>query len=134
MNTRLLKVGALLGLIFASGLVVGVVLDRRFRPAPVASTPQAAQLTPEQRVELRMKEFNERLTLSTNQQHAIRPILQSHQSEVQRLNATRRRRGREVFEQTSSKIRQQLTPEQQKSYDDMVKEAGRLRGDSPEEK
>lgn len=134
MNRRIVKIGALLTVIFGSGIVVGFVLNTRFRPAPAPALSQPAPVDPEQRVELRMKEFTERLKLTTNQQQVIRPILQGHVAEVQRMNAIRFRRGREVFEQTSSKIRQQLTPEQQKTYDEMLKQIGKMRTETTEEK
>jgi hypothetical protein len=124
---RVMQVLGLLIVIFAAGTATGVVLAPRFSSAPSILPKRPVPLNPEQRVDDKVAEFTKRLKLTPQQQEAVRSLMKGHMAEMQRLNAGRRRRGNEAFEQTSGKIRKQLTPEQQVEYDRMLKEAGRLR-------
>jgi hypothetical protein len=123
---RITQVVGLLVVIFAAGTATGVLLAPRFSPPPSVSQ-RPVPLNPEQRVDDKVAEFTKRLKLTPQQQETVRSLMKGHMAEMQRLNAGRRRRGNEAFEQTSGKIRKQLTPEQQVEYDRMLKEAGRLR-------
>ena len=131
-KTRVIQICALLFVIFAAGIIVGIVVAPRVRPGE-ATAQRPPPPTPEQRIETRITEFNQRLKLTADQQKSIRSLLSGHMSEAQRLNAGRRRRGRELFEKTSAEVRKQLTPEQQAEYDKMLKEVGRLRPDAAQE-
>ncbi len=124
-NTRIVQIVALLVVIFAAGIVIGVVAAPRLNPQVRAATQQhAVPQSPEQRIEQRLAEFTLALKLTRKQQDSIRELWRTHASETQRLNAGRRRRGRELFDQTAAKVRQQLTLEQQAEYDRLMKEVG----------
>lgn len=123
---RVIRIVALLLLIFTAGLITGVKLGPRFQPDTARPFLRPAPVDSERRAEVKLEEFTQRLKLTAAQRETIGPVLKGHAIETQRLNAGRRRRGRELFEQTSSRIRQQLTAEQVREYDKMLREAGHL--------
>jgi Spy/CpxP family protein refolding chaperone len=135
MERRVIQIGALLAVIFAAGIVVGFVLGPRLVPSavPAVAPPLSRGMSAEERVDFRLGELDKRLQLTPEQEKAIRPLLENHMSEVQRLNGIRRRRGRELFERTTSEVRKQLSPSQQSEFDKLQQEAGKIRPDSAKE-
>lgn len=80
-------------------------------------------------VDDQVKNLADRLNLTADQQAKIKPILEDSRSQMMKIRQDdslspedKRAKGRELREATNRKIREVLTDDQKKQFDDMLKE------------
>jgi Spy/CpxP family protein refolding chaperone len=105
-------------LIFALGTVFGVVLATRMAPRKPGPDLPAREL-----LGLRNREALERsLSLSPGQKQAIDRIIGDTRNDLTRARQEMRPRVRQIMLNARARIRAELTPEQQRRFDELIKE------------
>lgn len=123
---RLLKVTALLLLIFVGGAVSGILLDRHFAPRhPMAARPAAAP--PADRPEVLLKEFATAMNLTTNQQHRIGVLLKDWDRDIAAHTEWTRAQRQSFIAGNRPSMVTNLTAEQAVIYDRLVERSSRRR-------
>lgn len=98
------------------------------QPPTGGDQPQGQRRGP-MSVDDQLKSLTDRLTLTADQQAKIKPILEDRSTQMQALmkddslsQDDRRAKARSIQEATTGKIRDVLTDDQKKKYDDMQQE------------
>ena len=96
---------------------------------PAGADQQQGQRRGPMSVDDQLKNLTDRLSLTADQQAKIKPILEDRNTQMQALmkdqslsQEDRRSKGRTIQESTTGKIRDVLTDEQKKKYDEMQQE------------
>jgi hypothetical protein len=121
---RELKVGLMLLLIFAGGVVCGVLLDRKLAP-PEPTSPAQPRAVFEGRDKQVLAEMTERMKLTPEQQKRVGEILGELQSGMKRNLQQSLKDRIALFDQSMRGIRTNLTPEQIPVLDKMIERAHR---------
>lgn len=105
--------------VFASGVVVGVVGDRYLgEPARAAKAPRS----PEEYRRAYVEEMNRRLKLSPDQLAELNRILDETREQFRQLREKQRPEVKALQDAQTAKINAILTPDQQEEYSRMRKE------------
>ncbi len=116
----------LVGVIFAAGIAVGVVVDRKWlAPAAPASSLRPPGFPSPERA---MAHFRRRLDLSAEQATAIEAILGEISAEAGAIHARVEPELRAIMARTNDEIRALLTPEQAEEFTRMHAEIERRMG------
>jgi DNA-binding protein H-NS len=115
--------------IFGTGVVTGGLLvrhagpSRDHRPQRAAPAVHAAQPSPAgvMRIEF-LRRMERELAITPEQHEPIDKVLKEGQERMKKLMETVEPRRREEFKKTMEEFRAVLTPEQQKRFDDLVKQ------------
>jgi hypothetical protein len=122
---RILKVAALLLLIFVGGALAGILLDRHY--APRAATPRRLAGVPaSERPDFLLKEFTTAMSLTPSQQQRIGGLLREWSKVIAAHPEWTRAQRASFIESNSPPLRTNLTVEQSVIYDRLV-ERMRLR-------
>ncbi|HXG47504.1 MAG TPA: hypothetical protein VNO52_07765 [Methylomirabilota bacterium] len=129
MGTRELKVGLTLVLIFASGVLCGVLLNRQVTApqttqAPSAGRPRGGPLLVGRDAAV-LAELTDKLKLTPAQQQSVGEILRPWSEQVKRSRQESLQQRLEMFEKTMLIIRTNLTAEQIPAYEEIVERARR---------
>jgi Spy/CpxP family protein refolding chaperone len=96
---------------------------------PAGGDQQQGQRRGPMSVDDQLKNLTDRLSLTADQQGKIKPVLEDRNTQMQALmkdqslsQEDRRSKGRAIQESTTAKIRDVLTDDQKKKYDEMQQE------------
>ena len=115
--------------IFGTGVVTGGLMvrhvdhgrDRRPQHSTSAARPGQPTVAGVMRIEF-LRRMERELNLTPEQREPIDKVLQEGQERMKKLMDTVEPRRREEFKKTMEEFREVLTPEQQKRFDDLVKQ------------
>lgn len=128
LRTRLTTV-AVLAVVFGSGVLLGIALDRSVVPTPAEDLAR----TEEERPEERRRPMYEQVGPSEAQKIAIDSIVQEYRTAMRALHAEFRAaydpRYDALVRETRAAIKGVLTLEQAHAYDSLVAERDRLRAE-----
>ncbi|MCI0536352.1 MAG: hypothetical protein L0Z50_14115 [Verrucomicrobiales bacterium] len=123
-QAREIRIALLLLLIFVAGGVAGFFLH-----APVVPEENAirrgSRFSPAEREERLLFELHERLQLSEDQRSRIRQQITNWGKERSQINRRRLEDRLQLFERISTQIRTNLTEQQQRTYDQRVRQVRR---------
>jgi len=116
---RVLKIAALLLLIFVGGAVAGVLLDRHF--APRAAPPRRSLgVPPPERADFLLKEFTAAMNLAPEQQKRVGALLREWGRVIAAHPEWTRAQRLWLMESNSPLLRTNLTAEQSVIYDRLL--------------
>jgi Spy/CpxP family protein refolding chaperone len=110
--------------IFIAGLGTGVLLDKRLGTLP---PPPVSPALPAQRLEL-MGRMNRQLNLTPPQREIIEQIFHESRERIRKLRETVEPKVKEETRLVRERIRQVLTPEQLRKFDQLMDQRSRWRG------
>jgi Spy/CpxP family protein refolding chaperone len=108
-----------MGLVFASGAVLGMFGQRLYDAAPVSSNRRP---TPEEFRKKQMAEYESRLKLTPDQVSKFNAIMDETQARVTDVRKQMHPAYEKIHEEQQEKVRKILTPEQLLELDKMHKE------------
>lgn len=123
---RLLKIVALLLVIFVGGAVAGILLDRHYAPRP-PTPPRMASLLPSERPDYLLKEFTTAMNLTSDQQQRVGALLKDWGKEIAAHPEWTRAERVSFISGHRPQIQTNLTAEQLVIYDRLVDRTGRRR-------
>ena len=123
---RVLKITALLLLIFVGGAVAGILLDRHYAPRRSASTRTPAA-PPVDHPDVLLKEFTAAMNLSPDQQQRVGALLADWGKEISAHREWTRAQRLSFIASNRPLMLTNLTAEQTVIYDRLVDRTGRRR-------
>jgi Spy/CpxP family protein refolding chaperone len=120
MKLTKLTIALYLGLVFSSGIVLGVFGDRVYNAAPVQSRP--TKPNPEEFRKKMVAEYQGRLKLTDQQIQQLNIILDETRSRFHEAHQKMDPELAAIQHEQRDKIRQMLKPEQRDEYEKMLQE------------
>ena len=121
---RILKVAALLLLIFVGGAVAGILLDRHYAPRPL--TPRRlAEVPQSERPDFLLKEFTAAMNLTAEQQQRVGALLREWNRVIAAHPEWTRAQRASLIQSNSPLLRTNLTAEQSVIYDHLLERTRR---------
>src|SRR3984885_534279 len=121
MNFSRAAIAAYVGLIFASGAVLGAFGTRLYPASREASKP-GPRPNPEEFRKKLLDTFRDRLHLTDDQFAKLNVIMDETRSRVEETRHQMKPAYQKIHEEQDQKIRQMLTPDQQTEFDRILKE------------
>ena len=118
---RVLKITALLLLIFVGGAVAGILLDRHYAPRPLS------EVRPPDKPDVLLKEFTTAMNLTSNQQQRVGALLADWGKEISAHPKWTRAQRLSFIASNRPLMLTNLTAEQMGIYDRLVDRTGRRR-------
>ena len=118
---RVLKITALLLLIFVGGAVAGILLDRHYAPRPLS------EVRPLDKPDVLLKEFTTAMNLTSNQQQRVGALLADWGKEISAHPKWTRAQRLSFIASNRPLMLTNLTAEQIVIYDGLVDRTGRRR-------
>jgi Spy/CpxP family protein refolding chaperone len=108
-----------MGLVFASGAVLGMFGQRLYDAAPVSSNRRP---NPEELRKKTLAEYQSRLKLTDDQVSKFNSLMDETRARVNEIRKQMHPEYEKVHQEQSEKVRQILTPDQETEYQKMIKE------------
>jgi polyhydroxyalkanoate synthesis regulator phasin len=121
MNFSRAAIAAYVGLIFASGAVLGFYGNRLYVASQDSGKP-APRPNPEEFRKKLLDTFRDRLHLSDEQVSKLNVIMDETKSRVEETRRQMKPAYQKIHEEQDQKIRQMLTPDQLTEFDKILKE------------
>jgi hypothetical protein len=113
---RIIKIVALLLLIFVGGGVAGILLDRHFTPRD-SKPRRLADLSPSERPDYLLKEFTATMKLTSEQQKRVGVLLKDWNAQMAAHPEWNRSQRASFIESNSPALKTNLTAEQSVIFD-----------------
>jgi|SRR5579871_3315592 len=110
------------GLIFASGAVLGVFGNRLYNASTVSAKATKTPLSPDEFRRMVVAEYQRRLQLTADQLQKLNLILDETQAQVKEIHAKSDPALKAVHDHQIESMNKMLKPEQQSEYTNMRKE------------
>jgi Spy/CpxP family protein refolding chaperone len=108
-----------MGLVFASGAVLGMFGQRLYDATPVSSN---RRLNPEEFRKKALAEYQSRLKLTDDQVVKFNTLMDETRAQANEIRKQMRPQYEKVHQEQMLKVREVLTPDQQAEYEKMLKE------------
>ncbi len=126
---------AILVLVFASGVLLGLAIDRGLNAAPAVVAERDTSAAASRDTAAAPHYLFEQVGLSSDQRQVVDSIVATYRQSVRQLrdeyNKEYDPRFRAVVERTRASIKQVMTPEQASKYDSLLTANDRQRRESP---
>jgi len=111
-----------MGLVFASGAVLGVLGYRLYTVSTTVIAKAPAPPKPEEFRKQYVTEMQQRLNMSDKQVAQLNAILDETRAQVEETRQKMRPAFQKIHEEQQAKIRKMLTPEQEAEHQKLIKE------------